>query len=84
MSEMDQKERWRQYSEAMKTIAPSMHTNVECNWKYRRLSVNFEISHLTVELASALSVVEDIFGLVSEFPPEFIEQLEPASPEQTT
>ena len=74
---MDQKERWQQYRSAMQTIAAALGTTVACKGKYERLSVTFDASALTVEQAAALHVVEDLVELVSEFPPGFLEQLEP-------
>lgn len=77
MKKMDQKERWQQYREAMQTIAAGFGTTVECTKKYERLGVHFETAGLTAEQAAALHVVEDLVELVSEFPPDFLEQLEP-------
>jgi hypothetical protein len=75
----DQKTRWQQYREAMQTLAATMGTTVECTGKYERLSVTFDTSLLSAEQAAALGVVEDLVELVSEFPPGFLEQLEPPS-----
>lgn len=61
----------------MQTIASGMHTNVECTWTWQRPSVGFEISRLVAEQAAALSIIEDSVGLVSEFPRNFLEYLEP-------
>lgn len=71
MQNLDQKKRWEQYRAAMQTIAAAMGTTVECTKKYERLSVTFDTSQLTAEQAAALSVVEDLVELVSEFPPGF-------------
>jgi len=77
MPNMQQKARWQQYQKAMQTLAAALGTTVECGGKYERLCVVFDTSEVSAEQAAALGVVADLVELVSEFPPNFLEQLEP-------
>lgn len=81
---MSQTERddWQQYSAAVRTIAAAFGATVDCHQKNNRLAVNFRSVGLNQEQLAALSVIENLVELVSEFPAGYLEKLEP--PERIT
>lgn len=71
------REDWQEYGAAMRTIATAFGTTVDCHQKNNRLAVDFRCNELNHEQSAALSVVEQLVELVSEFPIGYLEQMEP-------
>ena len=74
---MIERDDWRRYSAAMRTIATAFGTSVNCHPKNGRLAVDFRSAGLNQEQLAALGVIETLVELVSEFPSGYLEQLEP-------
>ena len=68
---------WQRYKAAAETIAASLGTTVLCTEKNGRLRVDFDESALTVDQANAVSAMEDLIELVTEFPAGYLETLPP-------
>lgn len=78
---MTEREDWQRYSAAMRAIAVTFGTTVNCHPKNNRLAVDFRSAGLNQEQLAALDVIETLVELVSEFQPGFLEQLEPPGQE---
>lgn len=81
MSDLSERDDWQRYSAAMRTIATAFGTSVNCHPKNNRFAVDFRSVGLNQEQLAALAVIETLLELVSEFPPGFLEQLEPPGQE---
>lgn len=71
-----EREDWKQYSAAMRTIATVFSTTVYCHQKNNRIAVDFQSVGLNQEQLAALAVIENLVELVSEFPAGYLEKLE--------
>lgn len=77
MSNLEDREDWKRYRAAMQVIATRFGVPVRSVQKYSYLNVNFNTAGLSVDEAAALSVIEDLVALVSEWPEGMLERTAP-------
>ncbi len=70
---------WQRYRTAMETIANRFGVSVYCSQKYSYLNVNFLTDGLTSAEISALSTLEDLVMIVSEWPEGELQKIEPVA-----
>lgn len=71
------RDEWDRYKTAMREIGLAFHVAVMCKEKNGRLDVTFRRDGLTPAENDALDVIEELVEVVSEFPPGYLERLEP-------
>lgn len=84
MSDLDRREDWQRYRAAMEIIANRFGITVYCSQKYSYLNVNFHTTGLCAADVTALSTLEDLVMLVSEWPENVLQRLDPAKIEIET
>lgn len=79
MSDLDCRQHWQRYRAVMETIANRFGVTVYCAQKYFYLNVNFCTDGLTTAEVSALSTLEELVMLVSEWPEGALQRIDPSN-----
>lgn len=74
---------WNAFHQMVKVVAQALGTKVSCEQKYERLQIDFRLHGLNSEQVKALSTLENLVELVSEFPPDFLSRLDPSPSSMT-
>ncbi|WP_151639275.1 hypothetical protein [Noviherbaspirillum aerium] len=74
---MHDREDWREYQQALKTVAVAFGTTVFCSQTFDYMRVQPRFDGLTREQFDALSTLATLVELVSGFPEGCLERLEP-------